>query len=120
MVIIQEINEEAHTLPNVEVEGVVNTQDDRSQISFLSFHTMESSKQKRGKEPHTMEVSQSPQNKVRGSGSGESKKVRMAEKMKAMSIKERCLMVEQAIYADEDLQEVPLEYREMWDYMEDV
>lgn len=37
-----------------------------------------------------------------------------------MSIKERCLMMERAIYAEEELQEVLVEYQDMWDYMEEV
>ncbi|KAM1217073.1 hypothetical protein TB2_013093 [Malus domestica] len=40
--------------------------------------------------------------------------------MKAISIKERSLILERVIYADEDLQEVPLEYRERWEYLEEA
>ncbi|KAM0998813.1 hypothetical protein FF1_005593 [Malus domestica] len=35
-------------------------------------------------------------------------------------LRERCLMVERTLQAEEDLQEVPVEYQEMWDYMEEV
>lgn len=37
-----------------------------------------------------------------------------------MSIKEICLMMEIAIYAEEELQEVPIEYQDIWSYMEEV
>ncbi|KAB2602056.1 hypothetical protein D8674_003061 [Pyrus ussuriensis x Pyrus communis] len=36
-----------------------------------------------------------------------------------MTIRERCLMMERAIYVEE-LQEVPIEYKDMWDYMEEI
>ncbi|KAM1743562.1 hypothetical protein ACFX12_013443 [Malus domestica] len=66
-VIIQEINEDAHTLPSVDVVGTTIAQGDSSPLSFPTFYIMEGTKQKRGKEPQTIEISQSPQKKVRGS-----------------------------------------------------
>lgn len=44
----------------------------------------------------------------------------MAKKLRGMSINERYLMVERAIYANEKLQEVPIKYQDMWEYMEEV
>lgn len=35
-----------------------------------------------------------------------------------MSIRERCLMMEHAIYAEEEFQELPLEYQDMWEVLE--
>lgn len=37
-----------------------------------------------------------------------------------MSIKERCMMMEKAIYVEEELQEVSIEYQDMWNYMDEV
>lgn len=37
-----------------------------------------------------------------------------------MSITERCLMMKKVIYAEEELQEVLVEYQDRWDYMEEV
>ncbi|KAB2632382.1 hypothetical protein D8674_028629 [Pyrus ussuriensis x Pyrus communis] len=37
-----------------------------------------------------------------------------------MSVRKRCLMIERAIYAEEELQEIPVEYQDMWDYMEAI
>lgn len=53
--------------------------------------------------------------KVRGFGDVGNNKTKMVEKWRGMSIQERCLMVEQAIYAEEELTKVPREFKEMWD-----
>lgn len=37
----------------------------------------------------------------------------MAENLRGLSMKERCLMVERAIYAEDELQAVPIELRDM-------
>lgn len=68
----------------------------------------------------SMEMTQSLQKKVRGPESEEDRKGKMAEKLRGMSIKERCLLVERAIYVEDELQEVPLEFHDMWDYMEEI
>ncbi|KAB2620501.1 hypothetical protein D8674_040344 [Pyrus ussuriensis x Pyrus communis] len=48
------------------------------------------------------------------------RKERAAERFRTMTIRERCLKMEMAIYAEEELQEVPIEYQDMWDYMEEI
>lgn len=67
-----------------------------------------------------MEMMQSPQKTVKSLGSKKERKGKMAEKLRSMSIKQQCLMVERVIYADEELQEVPIEYQDMQKYMEEV
>lgn len=37
-----------------------------------------------------------------------------------MSIRERCLMVEKAIYAEEECKELPVKYQDMWEYLKEV
>ncbi|KAB2600030.1 hypothetical protein D8674_010301 [Pyrus ussuriensis x Pyrus communis] len=44
----------------------------------------------------------------------------MTSKLRGISIKEKCLMVERAIYTEKELQDVPIEYQDMWEYMEEV
>ncbi|KAM2080243.1 hypothetical protein ACFX1T_034027 [Malus domestica] len=44
----------------------------------------------------------------------------MAKQLRGMSIKERCLMVERVIYVDDEVQEIPLEFSDMWDYLGEV
>lgn len=48
------------------------------------------------------------------------RKEKMAEKWRGMSIKERCLMVERAICVEYELPEVPNEFSEMWDCLEEA
>lgn len=64
---------------------------------------------KRGADSEAMEIIQSPQKKFKNIESNENQKRRTAERLRKMSIKECCLMVERAIYAKEDLQEIPFE-----------
>lgn len=52
--------------------------------------------------------------------SGSDRKRKMAEQMKKMSVKERCLMVERVIYAEEDFMELPVEYQVMWEFLEEA
>lgn len=44
----------------------------------------------------------------------------MAKKLREMSVKERCSMMVRVIYAEDELQEVPIEYQDMWEYMDEV
>ncbi|KAM1530247.1 hypothetical protein ACFX1Z_019370 [Malus domestica] len=37
-----------------------------------------------------------------------------------MTARERCLIMERAIYVEEELQEVPVVYQDMWDYMKEI
>lgn len=37
-----------------------------------------------------------------------------------MSIRERCLLVEHTIYADDDFEDLIGEYQDMWEFMEEV
>lgn len=48
------------------------------------------------------------------------RKVRVFDRLKRITTRERCLMMERAIYAKEELQEVSVEYQEMWEYLEDI
>ncbi|KAM0996356.1 hypothetical protein ACFX2C_006372 [Malus domestica] len=48
------------------------------------------------------------------------RKGRTAEDIGRMTIKERCSMMMRALDAEEELQEVLIEYQDMWDYMENV
>ncbi|RXH70527.1 hypothetical protein DVH24_013273 [Malus domestica] len=63
---------------------------------------------------------QSPQKKVKNIESRDERKERAAKRLQKMSIREICLMMERAIYAEEELQEVSVEYHDMWDYMDEV
>lgn len=37
-----------------------------------------------------------------------------------MTLRERCLEVERAIYAEDELHEVPLAYQDLWEYLEEI
>lgn len=63
---------------------------------------------------------QSPQKKVKSGERSKVRKGKAAERLQRMSIKERCMMMEKAIYVEEELQEVSIEYQDMWNYMDEV
>ncbi|KAM1406714.1 hypothetical protein ACFXTH_001361 [Malus domestica] len=116
-VTIHDITKVVPNLPNADDEASDCIQ---SECSLLSLHThpsLEGTRQKRGKEPQIMEIFQSPQKKVRIDESRGCSNTRMAEKVKAMSIKDRSLIIESVINAKETLQEIPLEFYEIWEYL---
>lgn len=43
-----------------------------------------------------------------------------AKRLRIMTRRERCLMMKMVIYAEEELQEVSIEYQDMWEYMEEI
>lgn len=45
--------------------------------------------------------------------------MKAAEKLSKLSTKERCLMMERAISAEEELKEISVEYQDLWEYLED-
>ncbi|KAM1358860.1 hypothetical protein ACFX15_045074 [Malus domestica] len=96
------------------------TQCESSHLSLPKHPSLEGNRQKRGKEPQSMKIFQSPQKKVRSTDSRVCSNSRMAEKLKAMSTKERSQIIESVIYAKETLQELPLEYIEIWEYLEET
>ncbi|KAM1296499.1 hypothetical protein ACFX1Q_024303 [Malus domestica] len=80
----------------------------------------EASGLKRGVEPPSMDLLPSPKKKTRGPESETDRKGKMAEKLRGMNIKERCLMVDRVIYVEDEFHEVPLEIQDMWEYLEVV
>lgn len=59
---------------------------------------------------------QVPQKRSRtlaGKDSASERKRKTTEKLKKMSVIERCLLVERAIYAEDDLSEMPVEYQDV-------
>ncbi|CAN6585738.1 unnamed protein product [Malus baccata var. baccata] len=75
---------------------------------------------KRGAEVQGIELMQSPHKKNKAFESTEVRKKTMAKKLREMSAQEKCLMVERAIYAEDELQEVLIEYQDKWEFMEEV
>ncbi|KAM2449068.1 hypothetical protein PS1_019202 [Malus domestica] len=75
---------------------------------------------KRSVDEEDLEPIQSPQKKFKNIESNQDMKKRAAERLRQMSIREICLMVERAIYAEEEFEELPVEYQVMWEYLEEV
>lgn len=71
-------------------------------MATFSSQLAEASLAKRGADPQGMEMTQSSQKKAKSRGN-EERKEKTTEKLRGMSINERCLMVEKALYADEEL-----------------
>lgn len=74
-------------------------------------------------EPYELELVQSLQKRSKPFKDKEStieRKTNMAEKLRKMSVRERCLMVEIAIYAEDELDELSVEYQDMWKYMKEI
>lgn len=67
-----------------------------------------------------MEPIQSPKKKSKNIKSRQDRKQRAAERLQSMSIRERCLMVECVIYAEEEFENLPIEYQDMWEFMDKV
>ena len=42
------------------------------------------------------------------------------EKWRTMTIKERCAMMEKAILAEEEMSEIPVEFQDMWEHIEEL
>lgn len=53
---------------------------------------------------------QSPQKKSKNIESSQDRKQRAVERLQSISIRERCLMVDRAIYAEEEFENLPFEY----------
>lgn len=70
-------------------------------------------------EVKSKEMVHSPQEKKK-SRKVKERKEKVAERLKKMTTRERCLIMEMEIYAKEELQEVPVEYQDMCDYMEEI
>lgn len=41
-------------------------------------------------------------------------------RQKKMSLREMCLKVERVMYTEDELQEVPIAYQELWEYLEEI
>ncbi|KAM1513183.1 hypothetical protein ACFX1Z_024642 [Malus domestica] len=119
-IIIHDITEDVPNLPNADDVVTACTQSESSQLSLPTHSRLVGTRQKKGKEPQIMEIIQSPQKKVRGTESRECRNIMMTKKLKAMSIKERSLIVECVIHANETLQEIPLEFHEIWEYLDET
>ncbi|KAB2635325.1 hypothetical protein D8674_025859 [Pyrus ussuriensis x Pyrus communis] len=72
-------------------------------MTTFSSQLAEASLAKRGADPQGMEMTQSSQKKAKSHGNKEERKEKTTEKLRGMSINERCLMVEKALYAEEEL-----------------
>lgn len=44
----------------------------------------------------------------------------MVDKLRSMSNRERCMMMERALGANEESEVIPEEFKEMWEYLEDI
>ncbi|KAM1106474.1 hypothetical protein ACFX13_003396 [Malus domestica] len=75
---------------------------------------------KRGAEPSDMDIIKSSHKRSKNSDSRVERKQRMADRLRSISIKERCLMMERALLVEKELEEIPEEFFEMWEYMEEV
>lgn len=71
-------------------------------------------------EDEDLELIPSLQKKFKNSGSSMDRKRRTTKRLQKMSIRERCLLVEHAIYADDDFEDLIVEYQDMWEFMEEV
>lgn len=60
----------------------------------------------------------SAQKKIKKGESGALR--RGKERFRKMIVREMCLEGEHAIYAEENLQEVPIECKEYWEYLEEI
>lgn len=84
------------------------------------------SSSKKGIEIEKHEMMPSPQKKKKKTKGEKVSRITMerkekaAKKLRKMSIRERCLMMERTVYAEEELHEVSIEYQDMWDYMERI
>lgn len=78
------------------------------------------SQSKRGVELCVMEIHQSPHKKSKNVDSSEERKKRVADKLRSMSNRERCMMMERALGANEESEVIPIEFKEMWEYLEDI
>ncbi|KAM1036154.1 hypothetical protein ACFX13_039941 [Malus domestica] len=47
-------------------------------------------------------------------------KERAAKRLRNMATKEMCLMMERVIYTEEELQDIPIKYQDMRDYMKEI
>lgn len=65
-------------------------------------------------------MNESPQKKIKNVTSSSERKRRAVERLRRISLQERCLMMERALQAEDDLQEVPEEFKGMWDYVEEA
>lgn len=74
---------------------------------------------KRGEDYQIGELSLLPFKKVRGLGTVGTSKAKMVEKWCSMSIQERCLMVERNFYVNEEVPEVPSEFKDLVDCLEE-
>ncbi|KAM1993482.1 hypothetical protein ACFX16_009809 [Malus domestica] len=79
----------------------------------------EASNLKRGMDPQNMEMTQSPQKKVRGTESDEPTKGKMVENLRRLSMKDSCGMVERTNFMEDELHAVLLELCEKWDYVKE-
>lgn len=64
------------------------------------------------------EFTSSPQKKLTNIESNVERKKRMAQRLRGMNIKERCKMVERAIYAEDEFKDLPEEYQDAWQLLE--
>lgn len=117
---ILEINEENSTLPSGENPSPNTVKAHMKELTDPNSEETEASHMKREADLQHLEMAPSPQKKIKCIESREERKGKAAEKMRKMSIKERCLMMEKTIYIEEELQEILIEYQDMWDYIDEA
>ncbi|KAM1067859.1 hypothetical protein ACFX1Q_023920 [Malus domestica] len=86
----------------------------------LSRVMVNGTQSKRGTDVSVIEIHHTLIKKSKKVENSEERKKRVADKLRRMSIKERCLMMEKALYAEEESEETPEEYKEMWEFMENI
>ena len=123
MVLIEEIQDSTSSIH----EGSLIVSKNQNQNSTFSQGIMEdsSSLNLRGKSKRELEgrsnVDHSLKKKAKIHGEKNEaikRKQRAAEKLGKMTIRERCSMMVRALDVEEDSQEIPIEFQDMWEYME--
>ncbi|KAB2611199.1 hypothetical protein D8674_019231 [Pyrus ussuriensis x Pyrus communis] len=74
---------------------------------------------KRTAEDEGLEFTLSPHKKLKDSESRAVKKRRMAKRMRGISLGKRCLMAECAIYVEDEFDDLPVEYQDMWELLKE-
>ncbi|KAM2354887.1 hypothetical protein ACFX1X_009562 [Malus domestica] len=118
-IIIQDLNVEVSHHSGVDDLGRLSRMGVNRQWMPPSLLLNEASNLKRGMDPQNMEMTQSPQKKVRGTESDKPTKGKMVENLRRLSMKDSCGMVERTNFMEDELHAVLLELCEKWDYVKE-
>ncbi|KAM0977287.1 hypothetical protein ACFX2I_020016 [Malus domestica] len=119
LVIIRDINEEAsHHSEVVDIGGLAGVGVRRHWMP-PNLLLNEASNLKRGVDPQNMDMTQSPQKKVRGTESEKPTKGKMVENSRGLSMMDRCVVVKRTIFTEDELHAVLLELYEKWDSVDE-